>query len=145
MTRIKALIPGRTEAQVLAQVLEAAAMLGLDLDRNNTGAGLNPKGQMVRFGRPGDADLSGTLPDGRTIQVEIKREGFDPNRLRGAKRAHFERQLERLRKTNALGGVGFWCDDSEFFLMVVRVVLDGGSVEEPGYDKLAIRMGEYPR
>lgn len=126
---------GRTEAQVLAQILEAARMLGLDLQRENTGAGVNPQGQMVRFGKPGRPDTAGTLPDGRTIKVEVKREGFDPNRLRGAERAHFERQLAEMQRVNRLGGVAFWCDDSIEFINIMRVVLDGGRVEEPGYGR----------
>jgi hypothetical protein len=134
MSGTKPLKTGRTEAQVLAQILEAASMLGLDLDRRNTGAGVNPSGKMVRFGKPGDSDLNGTLPDGRTLHVECKHECFEPTKLRGEKREHFERQLTRLQKTNALGGVGFFCDRSDVFLRVMQIVLRGGWVEQTEYD-----------
>ncbi len=130
--RTKARKATRTEREVLAQVIEAAAMLGLDLQRRNTGAGVNPAGKMVRFGTPGDSDLAGVLPDGRALQVEVKREGFDPAKLRGKAAEHFARQLARLRKTNALGGVAFFCDDSEHFLTVLRHVLAGARVVETG-------------
>lgn len=145
MSRTKTLKTGRTEAQVLAQVLEAARMLGLDLDRRNTGAGVNPSGKIVRFGKPGDSDLAGTLPDGRTIHVETKAEGFDPSKLRGEKKAHFERQLARLQKTNALGGVGFFCDDGAEFLLIMQHVLAGARVDEPGYGRPVVYYpGEQP-
>lgn len=135
MTKPKVPKPGRTEAQVLQQVLDAARALGLDLARRNTGAGVNPSGKLVRFGRPGDSDLSGILPDGRRLDVEVKHEGFDPARLRGEKRDHFERQLARLRKTNEQGGIGFWCDDAAEFLEIMRHVAAGARVDEPGYGR----------
>jgi hypothetical protein len=137
--KTKPLVPGRTEAQVLAQVLEAAAMFGLDVQRQNTGAALNPRGQMVRFGTAGDADLKGVLPDGRALYVEIKHENFDPTKLRGEKKAHFDRQVARLRRTNELGGVAFWIDDVSMFVLIIKIVLDGGTVEEPGYDRVIVR------
>jgi hypothetical protein len=132
----------RSEREVMAQVLEAAQCLGLDLQRRNTGAGVNPQGKMVRFGSPGDSDLYGVLPDGRAIHVETKREGFDPSKLTGDHKAHFDRQLAKLRETNARGGVGFWVEDAEEFLSIMRIVLDGGRVEEPGYGRLVVYRRE---
>jgi hypothetical protein len=128
--KLKPLKPGRTEAQVLAGVLDAARVLGIDIDRQNTGAGSNPRGQTVRFGTPGNSDLTGLLPDGRKLDIEVKREGFDPSKLKGEKAEHFARQSARLNKTNALGGVGFWVDDAADCLEILKWVLDGGSVEE---------------
>jgi hypothetical protein len=141
MTRPKsAPAPGRTEKQVLAQILEALLAFGIDVERQNTGAGINPTGRAIRFGKPGNADISGMLPDGRKLDIEIKREGFDPSKLRGAKREHFERQLSRLRKTNENGGVGLWTDDAEEFMRVILpLLLDGSSVEEPGFGRLVIK------
>lgn len=131
----KALKTTRTEAEVLAAVLDAARVLGIDLSRQNTGAGVNPKGKVVRFGQPGNADLHGTLPDGRTIDLEIKHENFDPSKLGGEKRAHFDRQLARLQRTNSLGGVGLWVDDAAEALVILMHVLAGAKVEEPGYSR----------
>jgi hypothetical protein len=142
MSGTKPLKAGRTEAQVLAQILEAASMLGLDLSRQNTGAGINPSGKMVRFGKPGDSDLSGQIDRGpnagRRIDVEIKREGFDPAKARGEERARFEKQLARLRRTNEQGGIGFFCDNSEVFIRVMQIVLRGGWVEERGFEPLIV-------
>jgi hypothetical protein len=135
MPRMKAKTPGRSEAQVLAAVLDAVALLGIDLSRQNTGGFTNPRGQYVACGQPGNSDLIGMLKDGRMLMVEVKREGFDPGKLRGEKREHFERQLARLRATNAQGGVGFWTDDAVEFLEILRHVLAGARVEEPGYGR----------
>lgn len=138
MPKTKPLKTGRTEAQVLAQVIEAAAMLGIKLDRRNTGAATNPAGKMVHFNTPGDSDLTGVLVGGRRIDVEVKREDFDPNRLSGAKREHFDRQLARLKEVNDLGGIAFWTDSCDLFIHAVRWCIDGGSIEEPGYGKLVL-------
>jgi hypothetical protein len=149
MSNIKQIKIGRTEAQVLAQVLEAASMLGLDLDRQNTGAGVNPSGKIVRFGKPGDSDLNGQIDRGpnagRVLMVEVKRERFDPSKARGEERERFEKQLARLRRTNAQGGIAFWCDDSLDFIMIMRHVLAGARVDEPGYGRpIVYYPGEQP-
>jgi hypothetical protein len=131
-----------TEAQVLAQVLEAARMLGIDLARQNTGGLTDARGQYVAFGTPGNPDTTGTVPSGPNkglrLDVEVKREGFDPARARGEERERFERQLARLKKTNEQGGIGFWVDDPEEFLTIMRHVLAGARVEEPGYGRPVI-------
>lgn len=127
--RPKPYIPTRTERQLSEQVVQAAAMLGIDLRRQNTGAGLNPSGELVRFGTPGDSDYRAVLPDGRALAVEVKREGFDPSRLRGAKRAHFERQIAELRRINASNGVAFWVSDAGDFLAAMMKILGGCRVE----------------
>lgn len=129
VARPKPYIPTRTERQVSEQVVQAAAMLGIELKRRNVGMALNPRGRAVRFGDPGDGDFYCVLPDGRHADIEIKREGFDPSRLRGAKRAHFERQLAEMRRINASNGVAFWVSDATDFLHAMRKVLAGWRVE----------------
>lgn len=124
--------PLRTEAEVLAQTFEACALFGLDVKRQNVGAAANPGGQMVRFNERGDADISGMLPDGRRIDIECKAEGFDPRRLRGAKRAHWDRQFARLKRTNDQGGVGLWTDSPEQLPRVFARLLEGWRVEFDG-------------
>jgi hypothetical protein len=118
-----------TEKQVTAQVIEAATMLGIELKRRNVGGMTNATGRYVRFGEAGDADHYAVISDGRHLDLEIKHEGFDPRKLRGDKKAHFARQLSRLRKTNALGGVGLWVRDAGDFIDAMRKVLDGWRVE----------------
>jgi hypothetical protein len=125
----------RTEAEVSRQVVEAAKMLGIELRRRNVGAFANPKGQMVRCGQPGDADYEAVLPDGRALRCEIKREDFDPLKLKREKKAHFDRQLAELQRINASNGVAFWVADSEEFLTILRHVLAGARIVEPGYGR----------
>lgn len=127
--RPKVMKTTRTEKEISAQVIEAAAMLGIELKRRNVGGMANARGQYVRFGDVGDADHYAILPGGKHLDIEIKHEGFDPSRLRGEKKAHFDRQLARLRETNAAGGIGFFCDDVLIFVNVMRIVLRGGRVE----------------
>jgi hypothetical protein len=132
----------RTEAEVMAQVLEAAQMLGLELKRRNVGGLTDGTGRYVAFAEPGDADFYAVLPDGRHLDLELKREGFDPARARGEERKRFERQLARLKKTNEQGGIGFWVDDSEEFLTIMRHVLAGARVEEPGHGRPVVYYPE---
>lgn len=131
--RRKPLKTTRTEAEVSQQVVEAAQMLGIELKRRNVGAFANPKGRMVRCADVGDGDFYAVLPDGRHMDLEIKSEGFDPSKLTGEKKAHFDRQIEKLQRTNALGGVGFFIDDASEFLTIMHHVLAGALVNEPGY------------
>jgi hypothetical protein len=136
--RWKRVKPGRTEAQVLAAVLAALRCYGIDADRRNTGAAFNPRGRLVCFGRPGDADISGILPagwgsaSGKALHIETKREGFDPRRLRGAKRAHFDRQLARLRETNRNGGYGLWVTDATQVVHALGRIREGWRIELEG-------------
>jgi hypothetical protein len=146
--RRKPLKTTRTEAEVMAQILEAAQMLGLDLTRQNTGAAeyhnADGSSRQVRYGQRGNSDLVGTLPGGRTLQVEVKAEGFDPSKLTGEKKVHFDRQLERLQETNRLGGVGVWVDDSLEFIDIMKHVLAGARIREPGYGRPEIIYPEGP-
>jgi hypothetical protein len=125
----------RTEAEVSHQIVEAAQMLGIELKRRNVGAFANPKGQMVRCGQPGDADYEAVLPDGRVLRCEIKREDFDPLKLKGEKKSHFDRQLAELQRVNDSNGVAFWVADSVEFLTIMRHVLAGAKIHEPGYGR----------
>jgi len=132
MSRAKVRREGRTENQVLSQVIEAARMLGVDLARQNTGGATNAKGRLVMFGQAGNSDLTGMLSDGRRLDVEVKREGWLPSKARGETAKRWAKQLARLQKTNELGGIGFWTDDSEHFLAVMREVMAGAKVIETG-------------
>lgn len=125
----------RSEAEVAIGVDDAIQALGLDMARQNTGAGVNPSGRTIKFGKPGNSDRTGMLPDGRKIDVEVKHEGFNPSKLTREKKAHFDRQLERLKKTNDQGGVGFWTDDAAQCLEWLRIFIAGGWIEEPGYGR----------
>jgi hypothetical protein len=127
-----------TETQVMQQVLEALLLFGVDCDRQNTGGFVGAGGQYVRCGQPGASDIGGMLTSGpgrgKRIEVEVKRPGFNPQKLRGGKRERerWERQIARLRQTNAQGGYGFWVTDPAQVAHAMtrinegwRVVIDG--------------------
>jgi hypothetical protein len=129
--KVKPLIPGRTEKQVTAAVLDAAACLGIKLERRNVGGMTGASGKYVAFGSSGDSDYYAIMPDGsgRMLAVEIKREGFDPRKARGKELARFRNQADKLRAVNAAGGVGLWTRDAGDFLHAMRAVLSGCRIE----------------
>lgn len=135
---------GRSEAEVSREVMQALALFAgqIDIDRQNTGGGHNASGQYVAFGRPGNADMSGMVcvgpHRGKKFDLEIKRESFNPRRLRGAKRDHFLRQLDRLRRTNDNGGIGLWVRSAENLLYALPRILAGARVvfDEQGFPYL---------
>lgn len=106
-----------TENQVTAQVLDAARVWAIPLERQNVGLAFNGKGQPVKFNEAGDADYRGTVPGGpsrgRRLAVEMKRSDFDPTKLKPGtdKYEHFWLQVEKLRRINADGGFAFWTRD----------------------------------
>jgi hypothetical protein len=56
--------------------LKLGARPDVRLWRNNVGAYKDERGHLVRYGRPGSADLTGlVLPDGVRLEVEVKRPG----------------------------------------------------------------------
>lgn len=115
--KVKSPVPA--EREVLAAVIEAGAAVGIVLQRQNTGLATNPKGQKVRFGQPGNADLTGTLPDGRRLEIEVKKPGKTPTDL----------QWNRIHEVNASNGCSFWVDNAEAALMVLRALISGRHIE----------------
>jgi hypothetical protein len=102
----------------LAAVLDALRCFGIEPARHHVGAAVNPSGTLVLFDRKGDSDIRTQIPvgwgsaSGKRLDIEVKREGFDPRRLREKAREHFDRQLARLRETDCNGGFGLWCTDA---------------------------------
>lgn len=139
--RTKPLEPGRTEAQVLREVLKTLAKDGIKAIHRNTGGMLNAGGQYVRFGKSGDPDISEQIPagwgpaSGKLLDIEVKREDFDPAKLRGKKREHFDRQLARLKLTNANGGYGVWVTDPSQVQVVLGMIREGCRI---------VFHGDYP-
>lgn len=111
------------ERDILAGVLDALATLGIPADRQNTGAMLNPKGKLVRFGRKGNPDITATIPRGphrgKRLEIEIKKPGDKPR----------PEQVDRMRRTNAAGGIAFWANDIKACYEILDVILDGWYVE----------------
>jgi|GEM_PF-2255023 len=119
------------ESTVLSAVADVCRLLGVEIERQNTGGRTNDRGQYVPFGRPGNSDLTGmTGPawgerKGLKVDIECKREGFEPRRCYGKARERWEKQLDRLRRTNANGGFGFWADSPEHAMEVLRLLKTG--------------------
>ena len=62
-----------SEAQILAEIMaRCGARADCRLWRQNTGAGVMGDGRFVRYGIPGQADISGIYLDGRRIEIEVK-------------------------------------------------------------------------
>lgn len=110
------------ESAILAAVLDALRMFGVDCQRQNTGMATNPSGRPVRFGQKGNLDISGILPDGRKLEVEVKRPGKAPT----------PEQWDRIMRINAAGGVAFYVTDAEQVARVLPRLLAGWRVEIDG-------------
>jgi hypothetical protein len=106
-------LPPVAERDVMRQVLEGCALLGIKVHRQNTGGFTDARGQTVRFGRAGDADLTGLLPDARRVEIEVKRPGKWPT----------PKQIARLREWNAAGAVAFWTHDAGLAVEILQFVL----------------------
>jgi hypothetical protein len=121
-------LPDTTEAEVAAQVVAAFAMLGIKLERQNTG-GADFGGRHVQFGEKGDPDYRATLPGGRRLGLEIKRPGKRPT----------PEQLAKLHELNRLGGVGLWTDDGGQMLKLLPRLIAGGwaEIDEDGTPYIA--------
>lgn len=107
------------ERDILAGVLQALRVFGIDAARQNTGAATNPRGQVVRFSQKGAADVSATLPDGRRLEIECKRVGKRPTR----------EQYDRMHRINASNGVSFWVNDAQQVIDVLPKLIAGARVE----------------
>lgn len=110
------------ERDILTGAIEACRALGIPVDRQNTGM-MEIGGRRVRFGRKGNADLTGTISSGprrgARLALEIKRPGARPT----------PEQLAHLRAVNDAGGVGFWVSDAADCLRVLQRVQDGAWIE----------------
>lgn len=61
------------ENEIQARIIAAiGSRPDVRLWRANTGAAQMANGQFVRFGIPGQADLSGITADGRRLEIEVK-------------------------------------------------------------------------
>lgn len=107
------------EGEVLKAVLDCLKLWGTDAKRQNTAAFRNPSGRLVRCGQPGDPDVTGMLPGGRRLDLEVKAPGKRPT----------PEQLERLKLTNAQGGVGLWLDDAAELARIMPKLCAGARVE----------------
>lgn len=57
---------------VHAILLEFGSRSGVRLWKANTGAARSQAGALIRFGVPGQSDISGIRSDGRRVEIEVK-------------------------------------------------------------------------
>ncbi len=78
---------------------------GVRVWRQNTGSFKleGAKARFFRAGSAGMADISGIGPEGRRIEIEVKRPGKVPTEL----------QQDWLDEIIIRGGIAFWCDSPE--------------------------------
>ena len=118
-------LPPISEADIQAQVVEVLAMLGVTVERQNTGVGSYPNAdgtqRRVRYGQPGNLDLAGDI-DGRRLEVEVKRPPHHGARGQLVRSRPTREQYERMNKINESGGIAFWLwDPSILFVMVPKL------------------------
>lgn len=118
-----------SEREVSRQIVEAAGKIfGINLKRRNTGGFYNESGQYVACGEPGDSDYYAQMEDSRYLEIEIKKENFDPDKIYGKNKQRYHDQFRKLQETNRKGGVGFFCSDVKHFVMIMRAVTHGAHV-----------------
>ena len=80
------------ERQVQNEILRAfGTKRSMRLWRANTGV-VRIGHRVVRFGVPGQADLTGILPDGRRLEIEAK----SPDGRQTEEQRNFQRMIERF-------------------------------------------------
>lgn len=79
----------------------------------------NSKRRFFRAADAGQSDVWGILPDGRHMEIEIKRPGERPTLA----------QILWLTRINELTGAAFWVQDVATLERVVRCLMAGGRVE----------------
>lgn len=109
-----------TGGEVMRDLLAYFRILGLgNLHRQNTGMGsyVRKDGtqRRVHYGRAGDPDIAGILPDGRAFGCEAK----------ATKELPTDAQFARILEINRSGGVAFWADDLATAQTIMPKVLEG--------------------
>ena len=81
-----------TESQIQAAIIRTFGTLPtMRIWRANTGAARFGN-QIVRFGVPGQADLTGILPDGHRLEIEVK----SATGRQSQDQANYQRMIERF-------------------------------------------------
>jgi hypothetical protein len=92
-----------TETQLVKAILTYLKASGITAWRVNGVARVGRGGRPIRSGPRGQADITGLLPDGRRLDIEVKLPGNQPTPEQWA----FLLQMQRS------GGVAFWVDSLE--------------------------------
>lgn len=116
---------GTSEAALQAELRLTSANLGYSLWRNNSGACMDDRGRLIRYGLANDSkrlnevfkssDLIGIGPHGRFVAVEVKAPGW-----RGPRDAHEKAQGNFLAKVASMGGIAGFVTSVEQYEEMVR-------------------------
>ncbi len=80
------------ESQIQRAILwEFGERLGFWIWRQNTGAAKRGR-QVIHYGLPGQADISGTLPGGRRLEIEVK----SATGRQSADQKNFQRKCDKV-------------------------------------------------
>lgn len=86
--------------------------------------------RFVKFGVKGQADITGILPDGRRLEIEVKTPAelkkIKLDKVPESKRKHIEEQKEFLAMINKNNGVGFFASSVEDVFENLSEFLDWG-------------------
>lgn len=130
------------EAEVTKAVMSAARLFGFKFNRRNVGMAFGASGKPVRFGEPGQLDWYGRGPAGtrcqdRELELEIKRENFNPTRIYGKEKARFAKQLANMVEINRRGGFALWVSCVPTAVIFLRCLIQYEQVrvniQENGY------------
>ena len=110
--------PRERETKVMRSIMvRLRHRFGIRMFRRNVGA-LREGDRFIRFGRAGESDLWGILPNGQHLEIEVKRPGNKPT----------EHQLRWLKEMHQLGCVAIWGDNANDVERVIEAVIHGGQI-----------------
>jgi len=101
------------EKDVQKIILNICRLIGLTVWRQNTGAVpavYKGKQRFIKYGLKGQADITGLLPDGRRLEIEVKR----PGGKQSAVQKHFQTMIERH------GGIYIVADSIDAFVQGIK-------------------------
>ena len=128
------------EHDIQTQILEFLKLKGIVAWRSNTGASVfrnKGKNYFVRFGIPGQADITGILPDGRRLEIEVKTpeelEKIRSGKIPPSKRQHIAEQKLFLKIINENNGVAFFASSVEQLINKLKAygVIEGYKTSGP--------------
>ncbi len=110
------------ETDLVREIRKAAEARGCLVARTNAGRVpvSDAGGRRYAFGgaAKGWSDLTGCLPDGRFLAIEVKVPGKYPS----------DAQWDFLQQVNTRNGVGFWADDLLAAIEAIEAAVEGYAV-----------------
>ena len=108
-------IPEQRESDLERDVLQLLGYLGVMAETTHDSRSRQPKKYAAR------SDISGILPGGRALRLELKKPGEKPT----------HEQLVYLAKARDHGAVAFWADDLETVKLGIALAMKKGPQQGP--------------